>query len=89
MRLLDQVRDAEEWLSSAHASVSGRLRVDAATVFTRVNMIPVPSEFHPRFPANRLELGCSDRPVNLVEQDVDCATSRDRRIRARCRSTSA
>ena len=71
--ILDQVRDAEESLSTDHASVSGRLRVDVATLFARVNLIPVMHEFQARFPAIRLELGCSDRPVNLVEQGVDCA----------------
>ncbi len=71
--ILDQVRDAEESLSTDHASVSGRLRVDVATLFARVKLIPVMHEFQARFPAIRLELGCSDRPVNLVEQGVDCA----------------
>lgn len=71
--ILDQVRDAEESLSSDHASVSGRLRVDVPTVFGRVNLLPVMGEFQARYPGIRLELGCSDRPVNLVEQGVDCA----------------
>ena len=71
--ILDQVRDAEESLSSDHASVSGRLRVDVATIFARTNLIPVMGDFHARFPGIQLELGCSDRPVNLVEQGVDCA----------------
>ena len=71
--ILDQVRDAEESLSTDHASVSGRLRVDVATLFARVNLIPLMAEFQARYPGIRLELGCSDRPVNLVEQGVDCA----------------
>lgn len=71
--ILDQVRDAEESLSTNHASVSGRLRVDVPTVFARMNLLPVMAEFQARFPAIRLELGCTDRPVNLVEQGVDCA----------------
>ncbi len=71
--ILDQVRDAEESLSSDHASASGRLRIDVATVFARVVLIPVLKDFRERFPGIRLELGCSDRPVDLVEQGVDCA----------------
>ena len=71
--VLARVRDAEESLLTNHASVSGRLRVDVATVFARVNLIPLMAEFQARFPGIRLELGCSDRPVNLVEQGVDCA----------------
>ncbi len=71
--ILDQVRDAEESLSTDHASASGRLRVDVATLFARVNLMPRMAEFHQRFPGIRLELGCSDRPVDLIEQGVDCA----------------
>ena len=71
--ILDQVRDAEESLSSDHASVSGRLRIDVATAFARGFLIPAMAEFQQRFPAIRLELGCGDRPIDLVEQGVDCA----------------
>jgi LysR family transcriptional regulator, regulator for bpeEF and oprC len=44
-----------------------------ATSFARQFLIPVMPEFQKRFPAVRLELGCSDRPVDLVQQGVDCA----------------
>jgi LysR family transcriptional regulator for bpeEF and oprC len=71
--ILDQVRDAEESLSTDHASVSGRLRVDVATAFARTVLIPAMGDFRKRFPGIRLELGCSDRPVDLLEQGVDCA----------------
>src|ERR1700754_150863 len=71
--ILADVRDAEESLSRDHASASGRLRVDVATAFARGVLIPVMADFQKRFPAIRLELGCSDRPVDLIEQGVDCA----------------
>jgi LysR family transcriptional regulator, regulator for bpeEF and oprC len=71
--ILDQVRDAEESLSSDHASVSGRLRIDVATAFARAVLIPAMGAFQERFPAIRLELGCGDRPIDLIEQGVDCA----------------
>ncbi len=71
--ILDQVRDAEESLSADHGSVGGRLRVDVATAFARANLLPVLQDFHARYPGIRLELGCSDRPVDLVQEGVDCA----------------
>ena len=67
------MREAEESLSSDHASVSGRLRIDVATAFARGVLIPAMAEFQQRFPAICLELGCGDRPVDLIEQGVDCA----------------
>lgn len=71
--ILDAVRDAEESLSTDHGSVSGRLRVDVPTAFARTNLIPAMGDFQQRYPAIRLDLGCSDRPVDLVEEGVDCA----------------
>ncbi len=71
--ILDQVRDAEESLSSNHGSVSGRLRVDVSTAFARWNLLPTLDAFHQQYPQLRLELGCSDRVVDLIEEGVDCA----------------
>lgn len=71
--ILDQVREAEEALSTDHSSVSGRLRVDVPTAFARWNLLPVLDDFHARYPAIRLELGCGDRPVDLIQEGVDCA----------------
>lgn len=71
--ILDQVRDAEEALSTDHGSVSGRLRVDVSTAFARWNLLPTLEDFHRRYPQIRLELGCGDRPVDLIQEGVDCA----------------
>ena len=73
LAILADVRDAEESLSTSRASPSGRLRVDVSTGFARHLLIPTLPGFFARYPDIDLELGCSDRPVDLIEEGVDCA----------------
>jgi LysR family transcriptional regulator for bpeEF and oprC len=73
LRILSDVREAEESLSRNRASPSGRLRVDAATGVANDILIPALPGFFERYPDIALELGCGDRPVDLIEEGVDCA----------------
>ena len=73
LRILSDVRDAEESLSRTRLSPSGRLRVDAPTGLSSEILIPALPGFFERYPDIALELGSSDRPVDLVEEGVDCA----------------
>ncbi len=73
LRILSDVRDAEESLSRNRLSPSGRLRVDAPTALSSGFIIPALPDFFARYPDIQLELGSSDRPVDLVEEGVDCA----------------
>ena len=73
VRILSDVRDAEESLSRTRMSPSGRIRVDAPTGLSSEILVPALPDFFQRYPDIVLELGCSDRPVDLVEEGVDCA----------------
>jgi LysR family transcriptional regulator, regulator for bpeEF and oprC len=73
LRILADVREAEESLSRTKLSPSGRLRVDAPSALARDLLIPALPDFFARYPEITLELGCSDRPVDLIEEGVDCA----------------
>lgn len=73
LRILADVRDAEDSLSSTHASPSGRLRVDVPTGLGRHLILPALPQFFERYPGIELEVGCSDRPVDLIDEGVDCA----------------
>jgi len=72
LRILSDVREAEESLSRTRLSPSGRLRVDAPTGLASDILIPALPDFFTRYPDIQLELGCSDRPVDLIEEGVDC-----------------
>lgn len=80
IRILSDVRDAEDSVSSDRLSPAGRLRVDAPTGLASEVIIPALPDFFDRYPDIRLELGCSDRPVDLVEEGVDCAIRGGRRL---------
>lgn len=73
LRILSDVREAEESLSRVQLSPSGRLRVEAPTALCSSLLIPALPDFFKRYPDILLELGCSDRPVDLIEEGVDCA----------------
>jgi LysR family transcriptional regulator, regulator for bpeEF and oprC len=73
MRILAEVRDAEDSLSKTHASPSGRLRIDVPAALGRHVLMPSLPQFLARYPDIHLEVGCSDRPVDLIEENVDLA----------------
>lgn len=73
LKILSQVREAEESLSTTRLSPCGKLRVDAPTGLASEVLVPALSGFFARYPDIRLELGCSDRWVDLVGEGVDCA----------------
>ena len=73
LRILADVREAEDSLSRTRQSPAGRLRVEAPTSLAGEVIIPALPDFFARYPDIALELGCSDRPVDLIEEGVDCA----------------
>jgi LysR family transcriptional regulator for bpeEF and oprC len=73
VRILSDVHDAEESLSRTRLSPSGRLRVDVPTGLASEILIPALPGFFERYPDIMMELGSTDRPVDLIEEGVDCA----------------
>jgi len=72
VRLLADLDDAETSLSVASAAPRGRLRVDVPSPFARCILIPALPAFHARYPEIQLDLGVSDRMVDLIDENVDC-----------------
>lgn len=72
VRLLADMDDAETSLSSAAAAPRGRLRVDVPSPFARLVLVPALPAFHARYPDIQLDLGVSDRRVDLIGEQVDC-----------------
>ena len=72
LRLLADLDDAETSLSSAAASPRGRLRVDVPSPLARLILVPALPEFHARYPDIQLDMGVSDRTVDLIGENVDC-----------------
>ncbi|MBM2764979.1 LysR family transcriptional regulator [Burkholderia anthina] len=72
VRLLADMDDAETSLSGASASPRGRLRVDVPSPFARLILIPALPAFHARYPDIQLDMGVSDRVVDVIGENVDC-----------------
>jgi DNA-binding transcriptional LysR family regulator len=72
VRLLADLDDAETSLSSASASPRGRLRVDVPSPLARMILVPALPAFHLRFPDIQLDMGVSDRMVDVIGENVDC-----------------
>ncbi|MGO3128358.1 MAG: LysR substrate-binding domain-containing protein [Luteimonas sp.] len=72
VRLLADMDDAETSLSNASAAPRGRLRVDVPSPFARMILAPALPDFHRRYPEIQLDLGVSDRRVDLIGENVDC-----------------
>jgi DNA-binding transcriptional LysR family regulator len=72
VRLLAELDDAETSLSSAAALPRGRLRVDVPSPLASIILMPALPEFHARYPDIQLEMGVSDRMVDLLGENVDC-----------------
>ena len=72
LRLLADMDDAETSLSSASALPTGRLRVDVPSPLARMILIPALPAFHARYPDIRIDMGVSDRMVDVIGDQVDC-----------------
>lgn len=72
LRVLADVDDAETSLSSASASPRGRLRVDVPSPLARMILIPALPAFHAQYPDIQLDMGVSDRMVDIIGDKVDC-----------------
>lgn len=72
VRLLADMDDAETSLSGASASPRGRLRVDVPSPLARMILVPALPAFHALHPDIQLDMGVSDRMVDLIGENVDC-----------------
>ncbi|MGK9144487.1 LysR family transcriptional regulator [Xanthomonas euvesicatoria] len=72
LRLLADLDDAETSLSVAASLPRGRLRVDVPSPLARLILMPALPAFHARYPEIQLDMGVSDRRVDLIGENVDC-----------------
>jgi LysR family transcriptional regulator for bpeEF and oprC len=72
VRILADIDETEGALGRMRSSPRGRLRIDVPVTFGRRILIPALPRFFARYPDIRLEIGCSDRRVDLIEEGVDC-----------------
>jgi LysR family transcriptional regulator, regulator for bpeEF and oprC len=72
VRLLADLDELEASMGNAQTKPQGRLRVDVGASVASLLIIPALSEFFDRYPDIQLDMGVSDRPVDLIGDNVDC-----------------
>lgn len=86
-RILDDLVDLEQRVARSRAEPAGLLRVNASFGFGRARIAPAVSEFIARYPAMKIQLHLTERPLSLQEEGFDIGirfgTVPDARINAR------
>lgn len=72
MRLLADLEELDGSISASQARPKGRLRVDVSSTLAQQIIVPALAGFFARYPDIQLHLGTSDRPADLVAENVDC-----------------
>jgi len=72
LRLLADMDDAETSLSGASALPRGRLRVDVPSPLASMILVPALPAFYERYPDIQIDMGVSDRIVDMIDENVDC-----------------
>lgn len=72
-QLIDELDSALNQLSHRSVAPRGRLRVSMPMTIGKRLILPQLAHFTERYPEVRLELGFSDRFINLLEENVDVA----------------
>jgi LysR family transcriptional regulator, regulator for bpeEF and oprC len=98
VRILAEVEETEAAFMSMSQGPSGKLRIDTPGPIGKLIIIPALDDFARRYPNIELTIGFGDRPVDLIQDGVDCvirlgsmvnSTLIARRIGALARVTAA
>lgn len=71
-QIIGDVEDTENLFRQTASRPSGRLRIDVPGRIGRLIIAPALPEFLDSYPQIDIDLGVTDRVVNLVEDSVDC-----------------
>jgi len=72
VRLLGDLEDIEASVTHAKERPKGRLRIDAGAAISNMLVLPALPSFLARYPDIHVEFGVSDRPADLIGDNVDC-----------------
>jgi DNA-binding transcriptional LysR family regulator len=72
VRLLGEIDEIDSSITLSQAHARGRLRIDVGTSLAALVIIPALPDFFARYPEIQIDLGVTDRPVDLIGENVDC-----------------
>ncbi len=70
--LLADLDELDGSMTQQQGTPQGRLRVDISPSLALLILIPSLPDFHARHPDIQIDLGVTDRPVDLLSENVDC-----------------
>ncbi|WP_309085613.1 LysR family transcriptional regulator [Chelativorans sp.] len=73
IRLLSEIDELDSSMSSSQSLPKGKIRVEISGALANLILIPALCDFHDRYPDIQIDLGISDRPVDILGENVDCA----------------
>ncbi|MBL8510925.1 MAG: LysR family transcriptional regulator [Betaproteobacteria bacterium] len=71
-RVLADIDEVEDHFKGSQKKPHGRIRVDVPASAGRHLIAPALPDFLRRYPDITVDLGCTDRPVDLIAEGVDC-----------------
>jgi LysR family transcriptional regulator, regulator for bpeEF and oprC len=72
VQLLADLDELDGSMTLSQAAPKGRLRVDVSASLALLIIIPTLPSFHARYPDIQIDLGVTDRVVDLIGESVDC-----------------
>lgn len=72
VNVLSEIDDMEASLSRAKVAPKGRLKINLPTALAKHLVIPALPEFVAQYPDIHIELGLTDRQVDVIGEGVDC-----------------
>lgn len=72
LALLNDLEELDGSMTLSQAAPRGRLRVDISASLALLVLIPALPDFFARYPDIQVDLGVTDRSVDLVGESVDC-----------------
>lgn len=72
LRIVRDLEDIDGSFNAIQGKPKGYLRIDVGGSTARDVLIPAISDFLARYPDIRIDFGVSDRPVDLISDNVDC-----------------
>lgn len=73
LRVMADIEDVEGMFRHGGGQLAGKLRVDVPGRIGRLIVIPALPSFLAAYPEIDVTLGATDRPVNVIEENIDCA----------------
>ena len=70
--LVRELEDFDSEFSGAHIRPHGKIRVSVGGTTGRMILLPALSHFFDLYPDIQIDLGVSDRAVDLVDENIDC-----------------